>query len=60
MPHIVINGEEIEVEQLPERIPSYIRIGDKKIKIKKELYLLLWANAYATKHGQTKLASLIK
>lgn len=49
----------VEVEQIPENIPSHVVVGDKKVKIKKELYLWLWCNAYATQEGHKRLRALV-
>lgn len=49
----------VECEAKPENIPNKVRIGDKWVKINKELYLWLWANAYATNEGHRKLGSLV-
>ncbi len=49
----------VEVETKPETIPSKVKIGDKWVKINKELYLWLWANAYGTAEGQKKLGAIV-
>jgi len=49
----------VEVDMKPNEVPSKVKIGDKWVKIDKNLYLYLWATAYGTAEGQKKLGSII-
>lgn len=50
---------QVEVSSKPDNIPSKVQIGNKSVKINKQLYLWLWANAYGTADGQRRLGALV-
>jgi hypothetical protein len=50
---------QVEVESKPAEIPSKVKIGDKWVKIDRNLYLYLWATTYGTAEGHKKLGSII-
>jgi hypothetical protein len=49
----------VEVTSIPQSIPSKIIVGNRAVKIDKELYKYLWALTYATGEGQKKLSAII-
>ena len=49
----------IEVSSTPENIPSRIMVGDRMVKIDRELYKYLWALSHATSEGRKRLDSLV-
>jgi hypothetical protein len=49
----------VEVSSTPETIPSRIQVGDKWVKVDRELYKYLWALSHATSEGRKKLDSLV-
>jgi hypothetical protein len=49
----------IEVSSTPETIPSRIQVGDKWVKVDRELYKYLWALSHATSEGRKRLDSLV-
>ena len=60
MGYVDIKGVgKVEVESMPSNVPRYVKIGNKRVKINKELYLWLWANAHGTKEGIKKLRNII-
>jgi hypothetical protein len=48
----------VEVTSMPDHIPSHVLIGNRKVKIDRELYLWLWANTHGTSDGQKKLSAI--
>lgn len=49
----------IEVSSTPEVIPSRIQVGDRMVKVDRELYKYLWALSHATSEGRKRLDSLV-
>lgn len=49
----------VEVNSTPESIPSKIQVGDRWVKIDRELYKYLWALSHATSEGRKRLDSLV-
>lgn len=57
---VEINGiGKVEVSSTPETIPSKIQIGDRWVKVDRELYKYLWALSHATSEGRKRLDSLV-
>jgi hypothetical protein len=49
----------VEVDIAPESIPKHVMIGNKKVKINKNLYMYLWANIHATSDGRKKIDKIV-
>ena len=49
----------VEVSSTPESIPSKIQVGDRWVKVNRELYKYLWALSHATSEGRKRLDSLV-
>jgi len=49
----------VEVSSVPNDIPSHVIIGDRRVKINRELYKYMWALTYATSEGRKRLDSII-
>ena len=49
----------VEVSSTPETIPSRIKVGDRMVKVDRELYKYLWALSHATSEGRKRLDSLV-
>lgn len=50
---------EVEVSSVPENIPSKVQIGNKMVRVDKDLYKYLWALTYATPDGRRKLSNIV-
>lgn len=60
MGYVDIKGVgKVEVDSMPTAIPSHVMVGNKKVRINKELYLWLWANVYGTQEGQKRLGAIL-
>lgn len=60
MGYVDIRGiGKVEVDSMPTAIPSHVMIGNKRVKINKNLYLWLWANLHGTKEGQKRLSAIL-
>ena len=58
--YVEINGVgRVEVNSVPSAVPSHVMIGNKKVKINRDLYLWLWANLHGTEEGQKKLSAIV-
>ena len=49
----------VEVSSVPNDIPSHVVIGNRKVKINRELYKYMWALTYATSEGRKRLDSIV-
>lgn len=49
----------VEVDSMPSAIPSHVMLGNKKVRINKDLYLWLWANVHGTSDGVKKLNAIL-
>jgi hypothetical protein len=49
----------VEVSSMPTAIPSHVMLGNRRVRIDRELYLWLWANLHGTADGQKKLSAII-
>lgn len=49
----------VEVSSTPDHVPSHVQIGNKQVKINRDLYLWLWANVHGTPEGQKKLSAIV-
>lgn len=60
MGYVEIGGiGKVEVSSMPTAIPSHVMIGNKRVKINRELYLWLWANLHGTSEGQKRLSAIL-
>ena len=49
----------VEVSSVPNDIPSHVIIGDRKIRINRDLYKYMWALTYATSEGRKRIDSIV-
>ncbi len=49
----------VEVASMPTAIPSHVMVGNKKVRINRDLYLWLWANLHGTEEGQKRLSAIL-
>jgi len=60
MGYVDIRGiGKVEVTSMPTAIPSHVMVGNKKVRINRDLYLWLWANLHGTSEGQKRLSAIL-